>query len=101
MDEGELPGVEHLSVEPSLGFRSPALLVGLTAVPGVAEHGKADVGQVDANLVLAPGLELDLQERALREALDHAPARDPLLHTMNMYFHQFQQKRCIVKNPDF
>ena len=54
--EGELGGVEH---------RPPRerAAVGGTAVDGIAEDRQARVGEVRADLVLPPGLELDLDER--------------------------------------
>src|SRR6185437_5037136 len=57
----QLRGVQELTLEAQLGA---------VAVHGVADHRRADRGQVDADLVRAPGLEHDPQERAAGQRLD-------------------------------
>src|SRR5579885_3235629 len=86
MDEGEMGGVQSLAVEArkllANRFRQLAQLrFEALTVKRVADQGVPDMGEVDAHLVGAPGLEGAFDERGERslapfaatEGLKHAP----------------------------
>ena len=59
----------------SMGRRASGPAGGGAAVHRVPQDRQAHVREVDADLVLSAGLELDLQERRPGQALAHAPVR--------------------------
>src|SRR2546428_48343 len=69
MDETQGARVQHLPLHAD----GRAMRRG-RSVDSVAEDGQPHVGQVNADLVLPAGGDLDLQEGRSRQALDHAPA---------------------------
>ena len=54
--EPEPPGVQELALEPEVACH---------AVDGIAAHREADRLEMDADLVRAPGLEPDVEQRVL------------------------------------
>ena len=73
MRELEQGGVQHLTIRLDLPA-SPAAAAS-RSVDHVAEHRHPDLREMETDLVLAPGLELELEQRRVTEALAHPPAR--------------------------
>ncbi|GDY12208.1 hypothetical protein LBMAG53_10860 [Planctomycetota bacterium] len=72
MVQSQLPGVEQHAL-------GPFALAVVLAIDPVPDHRAAEVGQGDADLVGAPGAELDRQLTAATEALHHPPPGDGFL----------------------
>jgi hypothetical protein len=72
MRELEQRSVEQLTIRFQASACSSAAVLG--SVNPIAEHRHPDLGEMETDLVLPSGLELDLEERRLAEALAHPPA---------------------------
>ena len=68
MGEGEVRRVEHRAA------RDRPAAPGVP-VDGIAQDRQPQVGEVDPDLVLAPRLERELEERSARQTLAQAPVR--------------------------
>ena len=64
--------MQHLSIRIEASTSPAAAAVG--SVDQVAEHRHPDLSEMETDLVLPPGFELELEQRRVAEALAHPPA---------------------------
>src|SRR6185436_1768728 len=73
MCEREAPGMQRLTPEQLLHRLHPRIALPRPAVERVAEQRMSQLGEVNADLMSAAGLEADLEQRGAMQACAHAP----------------------------